>query len=471
MTTVTSDDVALLAAGKPRKSSTTVYDELDAIPSSPTVFGVKLKSTRQSRKSCDSLSEKASISTSPVSPLSPRTSGDSHVSKFSYGHTEKNIETTEKEKSSNKVCVSAGNDDKRVEENENSEEVISAQMRIRQKNSATEDAMKAESDRHKVEKRKADFVKVQETEINKIVNEMDHKNGLSMSQDEINNFRNKSNKEDNITESVANNADFNMGVVNNNSNDAKTVAMSDNVASVTVETMDESLQTDSKHSNAELGTKEETDTHSKIILETAKYQYSESETDGDRELVSENVNDDVSQVQMRREKVGDNELKISDQYSDVDLSQVEMRKSSRSRSRGSYNTSTVDETRKNEVSKTTERIKSLKGRSVLDDNDDIDARYNGVGKSTSESEYDISEKKHSRKLDNLAALCMNSDFDEPVFVEDESLVKQKYSQLKLDAYTKLKAFIEDADKNYVVEQHRKSTSFAVEDLEKVLKDI
>ena len=462
MTSVTSDDVALLASGKPRKSSITVYDELDAIPSSPTVFGVKLKSTRQSRKSCDSLSEKASIPTSTVSPLSPRTSGDSHVSKFSYGHTEKNIETTEKEKSSNKVCVSAGNYDKRVEENENSEEVISAEIRIRQENSATEDAMKAELDRHKVEKRKADFVKVQETEINKIVNEMDHKNGLSMSQDEIDNFRNKSNKEGNITESVANNADFknNMGVVNNNSNDAKTVPISD--------TMDESLQTDSKHSNAELGTKEETDTHSKIILETAN---SENETDVDRELESENVNDDVSQVQMRREKVGDNKLKISDQYSDVDLSQVEMRKSSRSRSRGSYNTSTVDETRKNEVSKTTERIKSLKGRSVLDDNDDIDARYNGVGKSTSESEYDISEKKHSRKLDNLAALCMNSDFDEPVFVEDESLAKQKYTQLKLDAYTKLKAFIENADKNYVVEQHRKSTSFAVEDLEKVLKDI
>ena len=94
------------ASGKERSSSSTFQNELDSLPASPTVFGVKLRSTRQSRKSDDLLTERnvsssGSISptssgaprpntertvsqSSPITPISPGPSVENIKSKFSF---------------------------------------------------------------------------------------------------------------------------------------------------------------------------------------------------------------------------------------------------------------------------------------------------------------------------------------------------------------------------------------------------
>ena len=527
---MTSDDMSLSASGKQRTSSSTFYDELDAIPSSPTVFGVKLKSTRQSRKSCESMSDKATTPSSPVSPISPRASADNHSSKFTYSHIEKKkFEKTESEKATDKISDSCDyglkskNHDKvDVDLNKVSEIEISGGLRNGPEKNDSEYINQVEPVRL-TESSKADVVKVSEvaeqvqkeaketrdeatdisvidlklgdtydsvdstdqakvagrqsmTEIIKHVNVRNDIDVLQTPQDK-NNSRSNTKKEENETEVVANNVSLSShyGELKNNTEVVKSNvydenrAASSNTELVKADVMEENLKLSLKQNKNE--TNEKTDANSNIIHEKAKY--TENESSDDSKLGSENLKNDVSHVQMRRGKANDIENNVSNQYSDIDLSQVEMRKSSRSRSRGSYNTDSehVAEARKAELSNNLERLRSLKGSLSLEDNEDDNTKYNQIDKKTHGAEYDLYEKKSSRKLDNLSSLCLNGELDEPVFFEEVSSVKPKRTQLRLDAYTKLKAFIEQADKNYDVEQHRKSTTFPAVDLEKVLKDI
>ena len=539
---MTSDDMSSSGSGKQRTSSSTFYDELDAIPSSPTVFGVKLKSTRQSRKSCESMSDKATTPTSPVSPISPREPADNHSSKFSYSHTyKKNLEKTESEKATDKISNSGNyglkskyHEQIATDQNKVSEKEIRGGQRNRPENVDSEEINEVEPVRLTMN-RKADVVQDPEiaeqvqkgatetcdeatdilvidskldttydsvdssdqakvdgrpsvTEINKHVHVRNDRDALPTSQDE-NKSGNYINKEINNTEIIANSValslhsgKFENGVVASHGNlnaenrtasheIASDKTASDNTEFANVELVEETIKMSFKQNNNEPDTSEKTDANSNIIHEKAVY--TENESGDDSKLDSENLKNDVSHVQMRRGKANDIETNVSNQYSDIDLSQVEMRKSSRSRSRGSYNTDSehVAEARKAELSNNLERLRSLKGSLSLEDNEDDNTKYNQIDKKTHGAEYDLYEKKSSRKLDNLSSLCLNGDLDEPVFFEEVSSVKPKRTQLRLDAYTKLKAFIEQADKSYDVEQHRKSTAFAAVDLEKVLKDI
>lgn len=522
--TAISDGMSSSASGKQRRSSSTFYDELDSIPSSPTVFGVKLKSRRQSRKSSESMGDKPLTPSSPVSPISPRSYADKHSSKFSFSHTEKTkLEKSENEKATIKISDSGnyglkskshdqnkaserdirGGVRNRLENNDSGENEVEAvrltENRIAEVAQVPEIAGQEQKEAKEtfneatdisliISKQDATYDNVDSTdkvevagsqsmmEINKHVNVRNVRDALPTLHHENSSKANIKNVENN-TDMVANNVALSVhsgefikdtDAVKSNSYE-KTKAACDN----TVDVMEEALNTSFKQNENESDTSEKTDANSNNIHMKANYTDNESGTDS--QFDSEMVNDDVSHVQMRRGKTNDNESNISNQYSDVDLSQVEMRKSSRSRSRGSYNTASeqIAEARNTEVSAKLERLRSLKGSISLEDSQNENTEYSQSNKKKNgaEVEYDVNETKSSRKLDNLSSLCLNGDLDEPVFLEEVSSVKQKQSQLRLDAYTKLKSFIEQADKYYDIEQHRKCTAFAAVSLEKVLKDI
>ena len=532
---MTSDDMSSSTSGKQRTSSSTFYDELDAIPSSPTVFGVKLKSRRHSQKSCESVTDKVTTPSSPVSPISPRTYADNRNSNFSYSFIgKKKTEKNEEEKTIYNTSdpgyngLKSINQDKIADEsvtglNTVSDKEISDGLRSGSSNNTNNNKVEAV---RLADNKKADVVQVPDsaeqkvekenketsneatdiienkakpdatcdvvdnanaasrksmTELNKILSVKNEKDTASQDEDNIRvNITCAVNNGENNAEAVENNIvsplhsdEFKNDIeaVNNNLSDENCIARYNNEFDKTV-AVEESLKLSSKQNKDESDTSGATDTNSGIV--DRENQCTENVVDKNITIDSENLKDDISSVQMRRGGASDIHAKVADQYSDVDLSQVEMRKSSRSRSRGSYRTDSeqVTEARNTEVSASLERLRALKGSLSLQDNEDnVVVSDNHIDITMNKAEYVLYDKKDSRKLENLSSLCINGDLDEPVFAEVASSVKPKRTQLNLDAYTKLKTFITEVDKNYDVEYHRKSTEFPVAVLKEMLLDI
>lgn len=110
------------SSGTPRKErslSSTFHDELETLPASPTVFGVKLKSTRHSRKSCDLPVDRDLSPSSPKSPKSPGAQVDKPKSKFSFGHIGKRAKENKDTKNRNEETYRRACTDKQISERPN----------------------------------------------------------------------------------------------------------------------------------------------------------------------------------------------------------------------------------------------------------------------------------------------------------------------------------------------------------------
>lgn len=180
---------------------------------------------------------------------------------------------------------------------------------------------------------------------------------------------------------------------------------------------------------------------------------------------------DTEQVQMRRsDRDETTRMASAENVDNTDISHVEMRKSSRSRSRGSNMTSiecssekqtdsSISETKYTDSSSKLERLKSLKdSMSISDSEKNAD--------SAKQDESEDTEKQY--KLENLNSLFTNGDIDDAVFSEN---IASESSQLNLDAYVKLTAFVKQVDKTYDVEYHRLSTECPIAALEEMLSII
>lgn len=191
-----------------------------------------------------------------------------------------------------------------------------------------------------------------------------------------------------------------------------------------------------------------------------------------RESASETCKDNNNEeVQMRSYPDKTSRRENDTKVDNTDISHVEMRKSSRSRSRGSnmsgiecssekQTSSSISETKYTDSSSKLERLKSLK--------DSLSISESETNADNAEQDLTV-DKEKQYKLENLNLLCTNGDIDDTVFSGENTASES--SQLNLDAYLKLTAFVKQGDKNYNAEYHRLSTECPIAALEEMLSVI
>ena len=510
-----STDQFSRSSGKERTSSSSFYDELDSLPASPTVFGVRLKSTRHSRKSGDSHTERPASPSSPLSPISPgadveKTKSPSSPlrtaspgaqagktkSKFPFNVGFKRTKSESETKKEDKKTMKRANQNQNQLTTETTwyteREVNDRQSTKDEKSSGKKDTFE---DPSRTFNKKSDKNDIHEdatktdsetlTKDTKIEN-LSEKAMMTAFEDpsrtdsetltnntEIETLNEKTLMVDTIIHPKTSNGEKATSNSINNENEVITTAadivsvakpLNSNNTNNNIETLNNNKRMNCilPHKNTEPDNinsdqKDEDTNTPEVMLRRPSKEGGLTNTE------SQSYNDqDVFQVQMRKSgrtvSIRQDEI-ISENFDDFDVSQLEISEPHNHSDR-SYNSDT-DPIKSSVINTETRSADSEKVEKS-------ETKQNLKSKVVDDTEAESIKQQSSEHIIN--PLGKNGDVYDAVFIDEGSSRKTEVDELNLVAYHKLISFLQQLDKNYDIEYYRLSTEYPVASLEEVLSN-
>ena len=458
------------ASGKERSSSSTFQNELDSLPASPTVFGVKLRSTRQSRKSDDLLTERNVSSSGSVSPTS---------SGAPRPHTERTVSP-----SSPFTPISPGPS----VENIKSKFSFKGFKRTKSNSSASDDVDSFKKD----------------VSIDKNRNQVSTKATWYTGQDE------NSNQFDN-TETNSNNTEISGSAISRDSEMPDKVNAKVQNKEEEIVTFGEPSTCFDKTENSESINEQNVFTddvtltcftktlENEKIIENPILQNTESVDFKHAESEDININskteEDISEVVLRKSRKENHRIdNDSLGNSNSGVFQVQMRKSGRVISirddniNGDYSSNGEDahldtkeyvthlkEASNGEIAsfnKEQSNSSMITNSRTVDSTNDIKFQTEEIPRSIEENVVDKdSINDRTNQQDTITPSFQNGDVDDTVFKDEfSSNLPADKQQLNLVAYHKLINFLQDLDTSYDIEYHTSSNDNPVVSLEELLSN-
>ena len=455
------------ASGKERSSSSTFQNELDSLPASPTVFGVKLRSTRQSRKSGDLLTERNVSSSGSISPTSPGAP---------MPHTERTVSP-----SSPITPISTGPS----VENIKSKFSFKGFKRTKSNSSANDDVDSFKKD----------------VSIDKNRNQVSTKATWYTGQDEhsnqFDNIETNSNKSEISGSAIGRDSEMpdkvNAKVQNK---EEKIVTLGEPSTCIDKTENSESINEQNVFTDDVTLTCTKTLENEKIIIENPILQNTESmdfkHTESEDININNKTEEDISEVVLRKSRKENHKIdNDSLGNSNSGVFQVQMRKSGRVISirddniNGDYSNNCEDahlETKESvthlkeasngeiaSFNKEQSNSSMITNSRTVDLANDIEFQTEEIPRSKEEDIFEINDQTNQQ--DTIKPPFQNGDSDDTVFKDEiSSNLPADKQQLNLVAYHKLITFLQDLDTSYDIEYQTSSNDNPVVALEKLLSN-